>query len=231
MAEPIEVPSSFPYRVHGELPLFVEPRDASPGARGVEALCQQLKAHEAWVQQALARHGALHFRGLADESDDDFERVARGVHQDLKPENLGTSPRDAVSASGYVFSASELPDYYPIPQHCEMSFCAAPPRRVFFSCLVEPAAGSGETPLCDFRAVWRDLDPDVRERFVAKGLRHVRNYAPPGSDANDPMQLKGWDAMFETTDRTAVERRARGGRTDPPWTPGGPPRVGSPQPV
>lgn len=224
-------PDSFPYSVRGDLPLVVEPRGDDAASRSVARLRQALKEHEAWVGDALARHGAMLFRGFDVAGADDFEQLARAIDDELKNEYLGTSPRDAVAGSSFVFSASELPDYYPIPQHCEMSFCATPPRHVFFSCLVEPAAGSGETPLCDFRAVWRDLDPGVRERFVAGGIRHVRNYAPPGSDANDPMQLKGWDEMFQTTDREAVERRAREEGFEPSWTEGGGLRLVSTQPV
>jgi alpha-ketoglutarate-dependent taurine dioxygenase len=68
----------------------------------------------------------------------------------------------------YIFNASELPGFYPIPQHCEMSFLRDPPQRLFFCCLVAPQSFGGETPLCDFRAVYRDLDPLVRSRFEQK---------------------------------------------------------------
>ena len=74
---------------------------------------------------------------------------------------LRTSPRDAVKPGGYVFSASELPGFYPIPAHNEMSFTAHPPRRIFFACTIAPEK-FGETPLVDFRGVWRDLDPELR---------------------------------------------------------------------
>jgi len=225
------VPSSFPYSVRGDLPLFVEPRGDAGEGRSVAQLTQVLKEHRAWARSALAHHGAILLRGFDVAGAGDFEQVARAIAGELQNEYLGTSPRDAVAGSNYVFSASELPDYYPIPQHCEMSFCASPPRYLFFSCLIEPGAGSGETPLCDFRKVWRDLDTAVRERFVAGGIRHVRNYAPPGSTANDPMQLKGWDEMFLTTDRAAVERRAREEGFEPSWTEGGGLRLVSTQPV
>ncbi|MGV2480312.1 UNVERIFIED_CONTAM: TauD/TfdA family dioxygenase, partial [Salmonella enterica subsp. enterica serovar Weltevreden] len=108
-------------------------------------------------------------------------------------EYLGTSPRDALT--DFVFSASELPGYYPIPQHCEMTFTRTPPRRIFFWCGVQPRAGGGETPMVDFRRVWADLDPAVRERFVQRGLRIVRNYSGPDTGDKDLWQLKRWDEM------------------------------------
>jgi len=223
-------PDLGPYHVSGELPLHVRPRGDAPADRDLGALCQHLKERADAVQEALARHGALLFRGFAVEGPEDFERLARAIDDDLKRDYMGTSPRGAVSGS--VFNASELPDYYPIPQHCEMSFCAQPPRRVFFCCLQPPAEGSGETPLCDFRAVWRDLDPGVRSRFEEGGLRIVRNYAgPDAGEPTDPTQLKPWPEMFGTTDRQAVEERCRAEGFEPEWLEGGALRLISTQPV
>ena len=212
-----------------ELPLVIRASGEDAGARDVGALCQWLKQEASQVQAWLMKHGAILFRGFAVEGPEDFERIARAVDPELKNEYLGTSPRDALT--DYVFSASELPDYYPIPQHCEMSFCAEPPRRVFFCCLEAPAEGSGETPLCDFRNVWRDLDPAVKQRFEAGGLRIVRNYGPPGQNGNDAMQLKGWDAMFLTRDRAAVEEKCREQHFEPTWLEGDGLRLVHSQPV
>ena len=133
------MPQPIPYDVSGELPLEIRPRGDGQAARDLERLCDWLRGNAAWVQERLLRHGALRLRGFAVEKPADFERVARAVDDELQNEYLGTSPRDALTE--YVFSASELPDFYPIPQHCEMSFCAHPPRRVFFCCLAAPAAG------------------------------------------------------------------------------------------
>jgi alpha-ketoglutarate-dependent taurine dioxygenase len=200
-----------PHEIGGDTPLQVRARqDAS-----LEGLCEWLGTHASWVQEALIRHGALLLRGFDVETPADFERVARAIDPDLQNEYLGTSPRDGLTE--HVFNASELPDFFPIPQHCEMSFCARPPRRVFFCCLAEPAPGSGETPVCDFRAVWRDLAPEIRERFISRGIRIVRNYAPPGAQPGDPTQLKGWDEMFLTTDRAAVEAKCREEGFEPSW--------------
>jgi alpha-ketoglutarate-dependent taurine dioxygenase len=218
------------YEATGELPLSLSPRADSPGSRNVTRLCQALKDRRDEVQALLLRHGAIRFRGFDVEDAGDFERIARAVDDDLKRDYLGTSPRDLVT--DYVFNASELPDFYPIPQHCEMSFCAHPPRRVFFCCLVEPAEGGGETPLCDFRRVWADLDPGVRDRFEAKGIRHVRNYAAPGAEESaDPTQLKPWPDMFHTTDHSVVEAKSRAEGFEPVWVDGEALRLISSQPV
>lgn len=203
-----------PTAARGRLPLQIEPTDGE----GAAALADWLAAHRDWTQQALREHGALLFRGFGVNTPAAFEAVARGIDPELKNEYLGTSPRDALT--DYVFSASELPGYYPIPQHCEMTFTRTPPRRIFFWCGVQPRAGGGETPMVDFRRVWADLDPAVRERFVQRGLRIVRNYSGPDTGDKDLWQLKRWDEMFRTRDRAEVERVAAREGFTPVWKDG-----------
>lgn len=188
-----------------------------PGAdRSADGLVRWIRAHHRWVWEARRTHGALLLRGFALDEASAFERVARAVDPELQNRYLGTSPREALSE--YVFTASELPGYHPIPQHCEMSFTSNPPRSLFFWCGVEPAAGCGETPLCDFRAVARDLDPDVKARFRGAGVRIIRNYAGPRAGAAvDLWKLKRWDAIFGTTDRVEVERQCRQQAFEPTW--------------
>lgn len=198
------------------LPQLIEP--ASAGLPGLDALLIALRAGADDVQERLRRHGALLMRGFPVNTPADFERVARAIDDDLKNEYLGTSPRDAVT--DYVFSASELPGFYPIPQHCEMTFTRTPPRRIFFWCDIEPAVGSGETPLVDFRKVWRDLPEPVRARFATRGLRMIRNYAGPGTQKQDLWQLKRWDEMFQTTERAEVEHIAAREGFEAVWKPG-----------
>ena len=209
------------------LPFVVEARG---GDRGADALAGWIAAQRDQVRDRLLAHGAILFRGFEVFDAAAFERVARAVDADLKNEYLGTSPRNALTS--HVFTASELPPFYPIPQHCEMSFTAHPPRKLFFCCLVEPAAGSGETPLADFRKVLRDLDPELVKRFEERGLRIVRNYSgPDGGGRFDLWKLKRWDEMFQTTDRAAVEARCRAEGIEPTWTAGGGLRLVSTQPI
>jgi alpha-ketoglutarate-dependent taurine dioxygenase len=195
-------------------PLVIEPE--ARRARDAAWLAGWLRNHAAYVEAQLVEHGALLLRGFEVRTPQQFEDVARAVSSELKNDYLGTSPRDALSP--YTFSASELPPYYPIPAHCEMSFTKRPPRRLFFCCLVPNAAPGGETPLVDFRGVWRDLDPEVRARFEAKGVRNIRNYVgPQGGSRFDLWKLKRWDEMFQTTDRTEVERKCAENGFEATW--------------
>jgi len=193
------------------LPLVIEP-GSDPNPR---ALAECLRANHEWTRDRLRQHGAILFRGFAVDRPQHFEAIARAIDDDLKNEYLGTSPRDALT--DYVFSASELPDFYPIPQHCEMSFVKNYPRRIFFCCLIASDHG-GETPLVDFRKVYADLDPKVRQRFIDRGVRCIRNYSgPQGGGRFDLWKLKRWDEMFRTTDRAAVEAKCREEGFEPSW--------------
>jgi alpha-ketoglutarate-dependent taurine dioxygenase len=215
-----------PFEPGSLAPLLVE-----PGVdRSVDALVDWLSADPAATADHLTTAGALLLRGFAIDGPAAFERVARAVDPGLKKGYLGTSPRDALTE--YVFTASELPGHYPIPQHCEMSFVAAPPRRLFFCCLRANDGPGGETPLADFRRVYRDLDPDVRTRWMDRGLRIVRNYGgPEGQGRRDPMQLKRWDEMFGTTDRAVVERMCAENQFAPRWRDDGRLQLVSTQPA
>ena len=131
-----------------QLPLVIEPMNHE--GRSALALRAWITANRALVRRALTERGALLFRGFAVDSAADFERVARGVDPYLKNDYLGTSPRNALT--DHVFSASELPPYYPIPQHCEMSFTRTPPSRLFFWCAVPSSGRSARPPE---RRSWR----------------------------------------------------------------------------
>ncbi len=203
--------STSPYSMSGELPLVVD----AGGNPNLDDLLEWLKSDQESLQQKLLEHGAIRFRGFDVQSAEDFEEIARLIAPDLKNDYLGTSPRDAVT--DYVFHASELPGYFPIPQHCEMSFCANPPKHLFFSAMNPSEPDSGETPICDMRKVWQDMDPEVRARFQEKGMKNVRNYSAPGAPAGDEMQLKSWDDMFQSTDRLVVEQKCKEEGFEPEW--------------
>jgi alpha-ketoglutarate-dependent taurine dioxygenase len=206
----------------GGMPLVIEPE-------GKESLADWIKSQHADVMARLRKHGAILFRGFPIHDAPAFEKVALAIDPKLGREYLGTSPRNALT--DYVFSASELPGWYPIPQHCEMTFLAQPPRRLHFACLLPSEGKGGETPLVDFRKVQADLDPAVRQRFVDGGIRIVRNYTGPGKSGWNPFQLKRWDEMFLTTDHQTVEEKCRAEGFRATWLPGERLRLESTQPA
>ena len=103
----------------------------------------------------------------------DFQQTVQKYNPELCDEYRGTSPRKLIPGTQYVFSASELPSFYPIPQHLEMSFLPAPPRKLFFCCLEAPTSTGGETCLCDFKKVYDQMDPSIRRDFEEKKVKPV----------------------------------------------------------
>ena len=200
--------------VRGNLPRVWEPADGA----GHAALTAWIDGHRETVQQQLQASGAILLRGFGIDRPEAVEALASAFSPALGSDYLGTSPRNAVTAR--VFNASELPGHFPIPQHCEMSFVRSFPQRLFFSCLVAPAAGSGQTPICDFARVAETLDPAVAARFAHRRLRLIRNYAGLSRGTRDLWQLKRWDEMFGTTERNVVEARCREQGFEPEWIDG-----------
>lgn len=213
-----------PFDARSTCPVLVEPDGDRSSAALVAWLRADAPAHAARLREA----GAYLFRGFDIATPEAFESVARALHPALQNTYLGTSPRDALTP--YVFTASELPGHYPIPQHAEMTFLPRPPTHLFF-CALRPNDGpGGETPLADLRAVRRDLNPDVRARWDDRGIRIVRNYGgPDGAGQRDPRQLKRWDQLFGTTDRAEVERACLENGMTPEWRPDGRLRITSTQ--
>lgn len=194
--------------------LVVRPNNATEK----QFLTNYIEQNKESINNTLYKNGALLFRGFNINTAQDFEDIAHVIDAELKNNYLGTSPRNSITK--YTFSASELPPYYPIPQHCEMSFLKFPPRKLFFYCHVAPAA-NGETPVCDFRKVYNQLDKEVREAFETKGVKTIRNYDGPDSTSKlDLWKLKRWDEVFNTTDKQKVEATCKEYNIDFEWLPG-----------
>jgi alpha-ketoglutarate-dependent taurine dioxygenase len=180
-----------------------------------EGLVKLIEGRKDALRDDLIREGCVLFRGFGLRTPEDFEQAALALRSDLQNNYQGTSPRN--SRTKYVHSASELPGHYPIMQHCEMSFLPSAPRHLFFFCHVQPNDG-GQTPVCDFRKVYQQIDPAIRDVFEKKGVRYVRNYSGPKSKkGSDLFQLKPWDELFKTTDRGEVERQCAESDIRPTW--------------
>jgi alpha-ketoglutarate-dependent taurine dioxygenase len=153
--------------------------------------------HRDLLAAALARHGAIFFRGFTADSHR-FEAAIDVLAGDPLTYVGGVSPRTAVH--GTVYTATDAPPPLAIVQHHEMSYHRFAPRYLGFFCETAPPEG-GATPLTDGRRVYRTLAaaaPDVVARLERDGVLFVRNY----NDAN----AKGWREAWGTADRAELER-------------------------
>lgn len=215
-------PPNIPAPNQRTLPLIIQPN----GDDSLDNLYQWLEVEDknngltgqAVIHGLMREHGAVLFRGFNIANEANFEGVAERIDSQLKNDYMGTSPRDIQEGTEYVFSASELPPYYPIPQHCEMTFIKEPPRRLFFSCMVEPKLGGGETPLVDFRKVHAQMNPDIRARFAEKGIKIIRNYTGSNSSSTfNLFELKPWKDIFGD-DQAKAQARAEAEDFEVTWT-------------
>jgi alpha-ketoglutarate-dependent taurine dioxygenase len=197
-------------------PLVVTPRWEC----SLDFLRRFLQANRGWLDDKLAVHGAVLVRGFDLETASDLQLAIQSYNPRLSNTYRGTSPRNVLDKTApYVFSAAEVPAHYPIAQHLEMSFLPEPPSQLYFGCLRPSRSAGGETALCDFRAVARDLPPDLQSKLLSKGIRYTRTHGRAGSRYTyDVSEMVGWRDLFGTSSKEEVERICRLEGTPVEWT-------------
>lgn len=173
---------------------------------GSGPLIQAIEARDAEIRDALGTVGGVLLRGYAVESVEAFREFAAGFGHPLLSYEFGSTPRSKVE--GGVYSSTEYPAHREIPLHNEQSYTRDWPLRIWFHCVTASPEG-GATPLADSRAVYRALDPTLREKFAQRKLRYVRNF---GNGLDLP-----WTRVFNTDDRSAVEAYCRDHAIDFTW--------------
>lgn len=185
------------------LPLVMEPE-----VEGIN-LVAWAKDARATIEEQLLKHGAILFRGFNLDTVSGFEQFVRAVSETLLPYGERSSPRTEIKKG--VFTSTEHPADQYIHFHNEQSYTRSWPMKIWFFCMV-PAAKGGATPIADGRKVLELLTPEIRERFIEKGVRYVRNYGYG-------MGLS-WQTAFQTTKREDVEEYCRNASIDYEWSNG-----------
>lgn len=175
-----------------ELPLVVT-------ASGDELVAWHRRNRD-WVDERLLEHGAVLFRGFDIATQERFQGAVEALGGEALSYVDGNSPREKLG--GGVYTSTEYPPEFFISLHNELSYSKRWPSRVFFCCVTAPREG-GETPLADSRAILRRLPPHVRDAFVQKQIRYIRNLH--GGHGLGP----SWQKTFETDDRAVVEQFCR----------------------
>ncbi|HEY0784094.1 MAG TPA: TauD/TfdA family dioxygenase [Thermoanaerobaculia bacterium] len=170
------------------LPLLVR-----PGMPGV-SLSSWAENNRDWIASRLADYGGILFRGFDLPAVADFDRAVQAISGDLLEYKERSSPRHAVA--GKIYTSTDYPPDQPIFLHNENSYQKVWPLRIFFYCLI-PSATGGETPIADTRRVYERIDPEIRDRFIAKKWMYVRNFG-------DGFGLP-WQSVFQTDNKAEVE--------------------------
>lgn len=162
-----------------------------------------------FIERELLRHGAVLFRDFPVASLDVFQEFCRTLSGELLEYRERSSPRSKVH--GNVYSSTDYPSEQTIFLHNEHSYSLTFPLRLYFFCET-PAAGGGETPIADTRKVFRLIDPLVAARFIEKKWMYVRNFG-------DGFGLS-WQTVFQTDDKSAVERYCEAADIEVEWKAG-----------
>jgi alpha-ketoglutarate-dependent taurine dioxygenase len=184
----------------GTLPMVVEP------AADNLSLVGWASSNRDWVRERLDRHGGVLFRNFDPKSVEAFEQLVEAVAGEPLRYTERSSPRSQVS--GRIYTSTDYPPQYPIFLHNEQSYNLRFPAVISFFCVIAAAAG-GETPIADNRKIFQRIDPEIRQRFIDRGYRYVRNFG-------DGFGLT-WQEAFQNDDPAAVERYCRDNGIELEW--------------
>ncbi|KAG2387844.1 hypothetical protein C9374_001438 [Naegleria lovaniensis] len=228
--------------LHTTLPIVIEPNtemvDHDRNNSSKDSLLLWISQNKSWIRNVLNSSGAILFRGFQIMSAQDFEDVAlEAAHYPLQDGYLGTSPRNRVTK--YTFTASEFGPMVPIPQHLEMSFLPnSQPKEIFFYCQSPPEnLHQGETPICDMRLVYQNLNEEFKRKLDKYQVANVRNYCSKRHAQHhhslfsisfwsnilkqlDPFRTKPWEDIFETESESQVYKLCEHDQVEPRWKQG-----------
>ncbi|WP_434562285.1 non-ribosomal peptide synthase/polyketide synthase [Pseudomonas sp. Z4-20] len=180
-------------------PLMMEPGE--PHLDVVEWIQQ----NRPLIEQKLAEHAGILFRGFALDGIQGFEAFAEAIQPGLYGQ-YGDLPKKEGGKNTY--RSTPYPERKMILFHNESSHQDRWPRKQMFYC-EQAAPVGGATPVVDCRLMYEKLPADLREKFEDKGLLYVRTFT-------DKLDVS-WQHFFKTEDRSEVETRCRAGGIQWRW--------------
>lgn len=192
--------------VKEELPVVISP--GSPDESDMQTLLEFVDQYRSMLDNHLITTGAILFRGYAIDQPEDFSTLSRHLIGELKPYLGGDSPRTSILKN--IYTSTDFPPHKEIFLHNELTYTGWWPSRVGFWCNVAPETG-GQTQIADSRAVYWEIDPEVRARFEEKGVLYTRSYHTEGGVG------KSWQETFETENRNEVEQLCESQNVKTEW--------------
>ena len=195
------------FMTEATLPLVIEPLDKN---MTLNEFLHYLQDENPAIKQELLHHGGILFRNFPVRCVEDYAAVIRALGTGKCLNYVGgDSPRTKIKDG--VFTSTEAPPNFKIFLHNELSFMDKYPSHIYFYCDI-PSAVGGETIIADARKIYDAIDPDVRQRFITKGLKYVSCYHNNYESLMNRLTggaHKSWVHVFETDDQKEVEKRCR----------------------
>lgn len=163
--------------------------------------------HRGVLEDQLALHGAILFRGLGLVDDQDFDGFIRAF--DWPNFTYAESLSNAVrrNRTELVFTANEAPPEVSIFLHHEMAQTPIFPSKLFFFC-EQAAENGGATPICRSDILFQRLQQQVPE-FVAdcaaKGVRYSQTM--PAKEDMASGQGRSWSSTLSVDNAESAESR------------------------
>lgn len=210
---------------------------AKQDATDLKSLLNYLNDRQQELKETLKDRGAIAIRGYEVKTPDQFQQVGLSIFPNLRKKYQSGSPRQKVAE--YVWTASEVPNYMPLPGHTELAYSPSEkPDYILFFCS-QVAASGGETPVIDMKSVLSDLPEKLRQkcshtRLVTKNfwvstekkMFDVRLWKWPWFRSP-----KSWPKVFNTEDRSLVEAKCREVGRGVEWLSNGDLIVSCPMPI
>jgi alpha-ketoglutarate-dependent taurine dioxygenase len=172
-------------------PLVVRPR-----FKGVD-LVDWVKKNRAEFEKELHLHGGLLLRGFDITTLENFGRFVDSFESAPLAYMFRSSPRHELNKEvKNVYNSTDYPQKESIKLHNESSYSRSWGMKIMFCCL-QPAEAGGETPIADSRKVLKSIDPELVNKFKAKGVLYKRTLI---RDIG-----MSWQEVFQTSDRKTVE--------------------------
>jgi len=209
------IKTSFLNKEH--LPLVIEPsRPFSTQAEFFKFIAE----NQSYFKENSLKYGGILFRGFPMQHADDFAEFINYLGFGKSIDYVGgDSPRNKIKEG--VYTSTEAPPSLKIPLHNELSFVKNYPKHIYFFCET-PSPIGGETILADARKVYECIEPQVKEKFIANGLRYVSCYYYKSKLMEGLNKLqrshKSWLQVFETDSKQEVERMCKEHEFEYKWT-------------
>ena len=170
----------------GELPVIINPDNQSES--GMAALLDLVNQNRDRLDEHLTTTGAILFRGYAIDKPEDFFHSVQVA--DRRAEALSWwrfTPNISTEKYLYVHGIPASQGNI-LTQRTHLYGLVAKSSRV----LVQHCAlkTGGQTQIADSRAVYREIDSEVRARFEQKGVLYTRSYHDEGGAG------KSWQETF-----------------------------------
>ena len=167
-------------------------------------------AHRTEIMASLESTGVVLLRGGACDAPEVFRAWVEAV--------LGTNALDYTERSSprktvgdRVFTSTEYKADRQIFLHNEQSYNLVFPRFIAFGC-VQPAERGGETPFADTRAIYRRIDPAIRDELARRKYCYRRNF--------DGRFGLSWQTTFQAADPDVIERYCADNQIELEWPKG-----------